>query len=68
MNHSIYSVDRTTHLKIVALALTAATVFAGLGIAAHSRDSSVGAGIERVSVIKPGQPAIVAFRTQLAVR
>ena len=33
MNHSIYSADRTTHVKIVAVALIAGIEIAGLGIA-----------------------------------
>ena len=36
MNHSIYSADRTTHLKIVVVALVAGIAVAGLGIAARS--------------------------------
>lgn len=33
MNHSIYSADRTTHMKIVAVALVAGIAVAGFGIA-----------------------------------
>jgi hypothetical protein len=33
MNHSIYSADRTTHMKIVAVALAAGIGVAGFGIA-----------------------------------
>jgi hypothetical protein len=33
MNHSIYSADRTTHVKIVAAALVASICVAGFGIA-----------------------------------
>lgn len=33
MNHSIYSADRTTHMKIVALALVAGIGITGFGIA-----------------------------------
>ena len=33
MNHSIYSADRTTHMKIVVAALVAGIGVAGLGIA-----------------------------------
>jgi hypothetical protein len=33
MNHSIYSADRTTHMKIVAAALVASIGVAGFGIA-----------------------------------
>ena len=36
MNHSIYSADRTTHLKIVVVALVAAIAVAGFGISARS--------------------------------
>ena len=35
MNHSIYSADRSTHLKIVVVALVAGIVVAGLGITAR---------------------------------
>jgi hypothetical protein len=35
MNHSFYSADRMTHLKIVVVALVAAIGVAGLGISAH---------------------------------
>jgi hypothetical protein len=34
MNSSMYTADRTTHLKIVVVALVAAIVVAGFGIAA----------------------------------
>lgn len=33
MNHSIYSADRTTHIKIVVAALVASIGIAGFGIA-----------------------------------
>jgi hypothetical protein len=36
MNHSIYSADRTTHLKIVVVALVAGITVASFGIFAHS--------------------------------
>ena len=35
MNYSIYSADRTTHLKIVIVALAASIGIASFGIAAH---------------------------------
>jgi hypothetical protein len=35
MNHSIYSADRDTHLKIVVVGLLCATVVAVVGIFAH---------------------------------
>jgi len=36
MNHSIYSADRATHLKIVVVALVAGIAVVGLGISARS--------------------------------
>ena len=36
MNHSIYSADRTTHLKIVVVALIAAILVAGFSISARN--------------------------------
>jgi hypothetical protein len=38
MNHSIYSVDRTTHLKIVVVAMCAGIAVAGLALS--FRDTS----------------------------
>ncbi len=35
MNHSFYSADRMTHLKIVVVALFAAIAVAGIGISAR---------------------------------
>lgn len=56
MNYSIYSADRTTHLKIVVVALVASIGIAGLGIAAR-----VQAGAqytETAHVIKAGKPGL----------
>jgi hypothetical protein len=36
MNHSIYSADRSTHLKVVAVALVAGIALAGFGLTARS--------------------------------
>ena len=36
MNHSIHSADRSTHLKIVVMALVAGIAVAGLGISART--------------------------------
>jgi hypothetical protein len=35
MNHSMYSADRATHLKIVVVGLVCATIVACVGIFAH---------------------------------
>ena len=48
MNHSIYTADRATHLKIVIMALTMATAVAGIGISFRSVDI---AGRESVAVV-----------------
>lgn len=66
MNHSFYSVDRTTHLKILAVALIGAIAVAGIGIAAHSSGGSAQAG--HLGVVKAGQPLIMTSNIQLAVQ
>jgi hypothetical protein len=66
MNHSFYSVDRAMHLKIVAIALVAATAVAGISIAAHSSNGLAQA--EQVRIVKAGQPAAVASNPQFTLR
>lgn len=57
MNHSIYSADRLTHVKIVALALLAGIVVVSLSLAADWRSDE---GVSRtVHVIKAGKPVTV---------
>ena len=53
MNYSIYSADRTTHLKIVVVALVASIGIASFGIAAHFDQYS-----EAVHVLKAGKPSM----------
>ena len=53
MNHSIYSADRSTHLKIVVVALVAGIVVAGLGITA--RTGSDDGLTQTARVIKAGR-------------
>jgi hypothetical protein len=57
MNHSIYSADRGTHLKIVVIALVAGVVVTGLGISA--RINSDDAYAQTARVIKAGKPVTV---------
>jgi len=52
MGHSMYSADRGTHLKIVVVGLTCATLFAAVGIFARVAAIDIGAG----SIVKAGQP------------
>ena len=42
MNHSMYSADRRTHLKIVVIGLLCATIVAAIGIFANVRDLDLG--------------------------
>ena len=54
MNHSIYSADRMTHLKIVVVALIAGVAVAGFGISA--RINSDEGYTQSARVIKAGKP------------
>ncbi|MGE5159111.1 MAG: hypothetical protein ACM3OF_13320 [Gemmatimonas sp.] len=65
MNHSIYSADRTTHLKIVVVALAAAVVVAALGITARVSNDD---GFQTARVIKAGQPMAVSSSDTSMVR
>lgn len=65
MNHSIYSADRTTHLKIVVVALVAGIAVAGLGISARSSSDDY---MQTARVIKAGQPVAVSSSDATAVR
>ena len=42
MNHSMYNVDRSTHLKIVFVALLSAVLVAAVGMFAHIPDVDLG--------------------------
>jgi hypothetical protein len=64
MNHSIHSADRSTHLKIVVLALVAGIAVAGLGISARTNvDYS-----QTAHVVKPGKMMTVTSSDALVVR
>ena len=64
MNHSIHSADRTTHLKIVVVALFAGIVVAGLGISARTNTDYA----QAVHVIKAGKPTMVTSSDATMVR
>jgi hypothetical protein len=66
MNHSIYSADRMTHLKIVVVALVAGIVVAGLGISA--RVNSDEGYTQTARVIKAGKPVAVTSSNDSLVR
>lgn len=58
MNHSMYSADRGTHLKIVVIGLVCATLVAAVGIFAHVSDVDLGTA----PLVKAGQPTAVSGR------
>jgi hypothetical protein len=66
MNHSIYSADRSTHLKIVVVALVAGVAVAGLGISA--RTSSDDGYTQTARVIKAGKPMTITSSNVVTVR
>ncbi len=66
MNHSIYSADRATHLKIVVVALVAGIVVAGFGITA--RVTSDDGYAQTARIIKAGKPVTVTSSNATLVR
>jgi hypothetical protein len=56
MNHSMYSADRGTHLKILVVGLLCATLVAAVGIFAHVGDVDLGTA----PLVKAGQPTAVS--------
>jgi hypothetical protein len=66
MNHSIYSADRSTHLKIVVVALVAGIAVAGLGITA--RTNSDDGYAQSAHLIKAGKPVTVTSTNASMVR
>jgi hypothetical protein len=66
MNHSIYSADRSTHLKIVVVALVAGIVVAGLGISARSNSDD--GYTQTARVLKAGKPVAITSTNASVVR
>jgi hypothetical protein len=64
MNHSIYSADRSTHLKIVVVALVAGIVVAGLGISARTNSDYA----QTAHVVKAGKLITVTSSDASLVR
>jgi hypothetical protein len=56
MNHSMYSADRATHLKIVVIGLLCATVVAVIGIFANVSNLDLGTA----PLVKAGQPTAMS--------
>jgi hypothetical protein len=69
MNWSLYTADRTTHLKIVVVGLTAALLIAIIGISA--RELNLGTDImtaQTPPVIKAGGPVVFTDRNGPSIR
>jgi hypothetical protein len=64
MNHSIYSADRMTHLKVVVVALVAGVLVAGFGISARIGSDEV----QTARVMKAGKPVVITSTTNSMVR
>jgi hypothetical protein len=69
MNWSIYTADRTTHLKIVAVGLLAALLISFIGIAASALNRGTDImTAQGPTVIIPGAPVIFTVRSGPVVR
>ena len=68
MNHSIYSADRMTHLKIVVVALVAGIVVAGFGISARTSSDEGLTQTASARVMKAGKPVVVTSSGNSVVR
>ena len=66
MNHSIYSADRTTHLKIVVVALVAGVLVAGFSIS--TRNGSDEGFTQTARVMKAGKPVVITSSGSSVVR
>ena len=63
MNHSIYSIDRVTHLKIVVIAL--ASVIALVSIV---MSSPIISKVDTVAVVETGKPVAITNSTLTVTR
>jgi hypothetical protein len=66
MNHSIYSADRMTHLKIVVVALVAGILVTGVSLSAHKGSDEGFAQTARV--IKAGKPVVITSSDVVVAR
>ena len=65
MNHSIHSADRSTHLKIVVVALVAGMAVAAFGISARTSSEDY---TQTARVLKAGQPVAITSSNTMVVR
>ena len=67
MSPSLVNAGRTTHLKIVAVALVAGIAVVAVGINARTTNLETAVGSDR-AVVKAGQPATYAGQAAITVR
>jgi hypothetical protein len=67
MNHSIHSADRSTHLKIVVVALVAGIAVAAFGISART-NADFSQTAQSTHVVKAGKPVVVTSSDLSTVR
>ena len=65
MNHSIYSADRMTHLKIVVVALVAGILVAGFSISARMTSDD---SYQTAHVVKAGKAVTITSSNTSMVR
>ena len=68
MNHSIYSADRMTHLKIVVVALVAGITVAGFSISARNTSHEGLTQTASTPVMKAGKPVVITSSGNSIVR
>ena len=68
MNASMFTADRTTHLKIVVVSLVCAILVAGVGIAARVTDSNPANGRLEATMLKVGAPVTAASEAPNTIR
>ena len=66
MSHSLIGTDRTTHLKILAVALAGAILVVIVGITARVND--IGVASAQTIVVKAGRPATFTATHTTAIR
>ena len=68
MNHSIYSADRMTHLKVVVVALIAGIMVAGFSISARNTSDEGLTQTASTPVMKAGKPVVITSSGNSVVR
>ncbi len=66
MNHSIYSVDRMTHLKVVVVALAASIVVASFGILNHVNTDD--GYVQTARIIRADRPVMMTSSAVSIIR